>query len=197
VPTLRRGVAACTSGRRKRFCSDKCRKALKLKGISGQKSGLKGSPGRVVAKTKRCPEMASQPIELKALFFHEIRNSKNVPPHTYELTDGVQINVPPPCTWSGHRTARALAWASATSPGFPLQRGGVHADPSSYGLTRLVSSGANAGPLDQGPRGSCVYRESTVILGAITPSHATLARTTTPRRQPRRMGELGNFLPTT
>jgi carboxymethylenebutenolidase len=35
---------------------------------------------------------------------------------------------------------------------------------------------------------------SIVIPGAITPSRVTLARTTTPLRRPRRMGEPGNFL---
>src|SRR6478752_5898292 len=96
------------SGRRKRFCSDRCRMAFSRKGISEQERGVEASSGRVVAKTKKCSEMASQPIEAKGLFFHEIRISKNIPPHTYKLTDGVQINVPAACTLSGHRTARAL-----------------------------------------------------------------------------------------
>src|SRR6476646_5093073 len=58
-----------TSGRRKRFCSVRCRKALKREGISGQKSAVEGVSGRVVAKTKKWPKMASQPIEAKELFF--------------------------------------------------------------------------------------------------------------------------------
>src|SRR6478672_4351277 len=106
-----------TSGRRKRFCSDRCRLAFSRRGISEQESGVEGSSGRVVAKTKKCSEMASQPIEAKEIFFHEIRISKNLPPHTYKLTEGIQINVPVACNWSGYRTARAFGWVTSNTAG--------------------------------------------------------------------------------
>src|SRR5262249_36807982 len=118
-------LLAASAGRRKRFCSDACRKALK-RGVSGQKipsryhhQGPEKSPILIV-QNQRVAVSENEEFEpsRSSVRFSKQLTFQKLNSITWTLTDGVQIN-----TGSG-RASRALGYVVEILPGRWMARVG-------------------------------------------------------------------------
>jgi hypothetical protein len=110
-------LLTASAGRRKRFCSDACRKALK-RGISGQKSPSRYHPpgseksSNFLSQNQCLAVSGNEELEPSRSSAHSSKLTfQKLNSTTWKLTDGVQIN-----TGSG-RASRALGYVMEVSPG--------------------------------------------------------------------------------
>ena len=131
-------LLTASAGRRKRFCSDACRKALK-RGVSGQKSPSRYDPsgsekssnflsrnqGLAMSGNEEFEPSRSLAHSSKQLTFQKLNSI------TWKVTDGVQIN-----TGAG-RASRALGYVMEVFPGRWMARvGNLGSDLLSFGAAK-------------------------------------------------------------
>jgi hypothetical protein len=131
-------LKVATSGRRRRFCSDACRKALK-RGISGQKSPCSYHPlgseksSNFLSQNQCLAVSGNEELQPPRSFAHFSRqlSFQKLNSVTWKLTDGVQIN-----TGSG-RNSRALGYVMEVFSGRWMARvGNLGSDLLSFGAAR-------------------------------------------------------------
>src|SRR3954447_18688081 len=122
-----KAVVLAPSGRRKTFCSDRCRQASR-KAISAQ-NGLRyrGGPKTLKPGLQAAVLIEEFKPETPARKTKPL-NFKKVNDVTWKLTDGEMTNVPTSHgQWGGYRTAKAVAWVIGVGPGQWLARCGDQA----------------------------------------------------------------------